>query len=413
MTVTVTAAQLRKIVGGSPPFATQTADAFNKYAAIWGISDTPLRAAHFFAQICHESKLRYAQEIWGPTAAQKRYEGRKDLGNVRRGDGKRFMGHGLLQITGRANHAAFTVWIKKAVTGAPDFEAEPERLGSFPWSFLGACWFWDTRGLNKLADRDDVLGITKKVNGGTNGLADRKLMLARAKAAFKADDMHIAGLLGRPLTLLDEPDLLPDDELIEANYPEDALKPYEIEALQLRLRELGYYTVGGANQDYGGGTRGAVIAFQTDHGIHPDGHYTDETREALADNNNTRPIAEARANTTPKDLLERGSRTVAATQEIKKTSILTYGTAAITTAGGAVVQYGSDAVGYLATAKEKFADLPWWWLGPLLLVIIVAYLHRQGAKAEAARVDDEQKFKNTADPSPKLVNRILGQESSP
>lgn len=214
---------------------------------------------------------------------------------------------------------------------------------------------------------------------------------------------------GARFGLFDTPTEPPAIEPAGDDAPENDLKPYEVEALQIRLRELGYFTVGGANKDYGGATRGAVIAFQTDHGLEANGHYTAETRAALADDDNRRPIAESRKNTTAKDLLDRGSRTVAATQEIKKTSLITYAGGAVTAGVGAVTKYAGDASSYLGQAKEMFADLPWFWLGPLLLVAIVAYLHWQGSKAEAARVDDERRFKNTADPSPRLVNQVLGQ----
>ncbi len=179
----ITGAQLRKIVGGTAPLAEMAAEAFNQYADAFGIN-TPLRVAHFWAQIGHESALRYNKEIWGPTAAQKRYEGRADLGNTQPGDGKRFMGHGMIQVTGRFNHRAFTVWARKRYPLCPDFEANPEKLAEFPWALLSAIWYWDSRNLNALADKDDVLAITKKVNGGTNGLEDRKRILANARKEF-------------------------------------------------------------------------------------------------------------------------------------------------------------------------------------------------------------------------------------
>jgi putative chitinase len=138
-----------------------------------GSINTPLRQAHFLAQVGHESgQLRYTEEIASGAA----YEGRKDLGNTQPGDGVRFKGRGLIQLTGRANYAAFAQACGQDVVADPDLVAEKPRL-----AVDAAVWFWGEHGLNALADKDDVLGITKCINGGTNGLADREALLARAK----------------------------------------------------------------------------------------------------------------------------------------------------------------------------------------------------------------------------------------
>lgn len=136
---------------------------------------SPLRRSHFLAQVGHESgELRYTEEIASGAA----YEGRKDLGNTEPGDGARFKGRGLIQLTGRANYLAFG---KTVGTNFTQGDA-PLRIGSEPaLAIRAAVWFWQMHGLNLLADKDDVLAITRKVNGGTNGLQDRKRLLTRAK----------------------------------------------------------------------------------------------------------------------------------------------------------------------------------------------------------------------------------------
>lgn len=137
--------------------------------------DTRNRIAAFVAQVAHESgRFRYTREIWGPTPAQRRYEGRRDLGNVHPGDGHRFMGRGPIQMTGRANYRAVTQGIRVLIPDAPDFEAQPELLELPRWGALAAGWFWDTHDLNDLADQQAITAITKRINGGTNGLAERK-----------------------------------------------------------------------------------------------------------------------------------------------------------------------------------------------------------------------------------------------
>ncbi len=136
----------------------------------------PLRIAHFVAQLGHESaSFRYAEELADGSA----YEGRRDLGNTQTGDGRRFKGRGLIQLTGRANYLAYSE------ASGIDYVARPQLLASDPFAAVDvACWFWDQRKLNKLADRDDVKTLTKRINGGFNGLDDRLDYLARAKAVL-------------------------------------------------------------------------------------------------------------------------------------------------------------------------------------------------------------------------------------
>lgn len=148
---------------------------------------TPLRAAHWCAQIGHESAgLRHPAELWGPTPAQRGYEGRADLGNTEPGDGFRFRGHGWLQITGRHNHAQVSLWAfaKRLVTSPTYFVDEPNELGSDRFAGLGAAWYWTIARpqLSALADADDVVAVTRAINGGTNGLDDRRRRLAICKA---------------------------------------------------------------------------------------------------------------------------------------------------------------------------------------------------------------------------------------
>jgi putative chitinase len=134
--------------------------------------NTPQRLAHFLAQVTHESGgFRWMQEIWGPTPAQVRYEGRLDLGNTQPGDGRRYMGRGPLQLTGRANYRNTGKRI-----GQP-LEDQPELASQIGVGSLIACDYWTQHGLNRLADQGGlsmVLAITRSVNGGSNGLIDRQ-----------------------------------------------------------------------------------------------------------------------------------------------------------------------------------------------------------------------------------------------
>lgn len=150
---------------------------FNKVLPIFNI-DTPLRVAHFVAQVAHESgSLNYVKEL----ASGQAYEGRKDLGNIFHGDGSKYKGRGLIQCTGRANYSKF----QQFLGGAPDIVSHPELLEQPHLAMLVSCWFWKTKGLNELADANDFLSITKRINGGTNGINERGKFLIIAKSVIK------------------------------------------------------------------------------------------------------------------------------------------------------------------------------------------------------------------------------------
>ena len=129
--------------------------------------DTPERIAAFLAQIAHESgSLRYVEEI----ASGKAYEGRSDLGNTIPGDGIRYKGRGLIQITGRYNY------YQVGLALSYDFISYPEHLQLPGAATFSAGWFWDSRKLNELADLntpESFRKITKRINGSYNGMADR------------------------------------------------------------------------------------------------------------------------------------------------------------------------------------------------------------------------------------------------
>lgn len=164
-------ALFRKL-GASADRATPLAIAANVHFQAYGVMENPLRLAHFMAQLCHESgSFRYMEEI----ASGAGYEGRADLGNTQPGDGRRYKGRGPIQITGRANYRRFGRLIGIDIESAPEIAANPS-IGLHL-----ALEYWRDRKLNDLADRDDVEAITRRINGGTNGMADRKAHLAKIK----------------------------------------------------------------------------------------------------------------------------------------------------------------------------------------------------------------------------------------
>lgn len=136
---------------------------------------TALQKAHFLAQVAHESDgFRTATEY----ASGRAYEGRKDLGNTQPGDGVRFKGRGLIQLTGRSNYHEYS----HAMYGDDRCVREPAMVAELPDAALAAGWYWQSRRLNVLADKDDIRAVTKRINGGYNGLADRQRYLDKAKA---------------------------------------------------------------------------------------------------------------------------------------------------------------------------------------------------------------------------------------
>jgi putative chitinase len=145
--------------------------------------EAPARIAAFLAQLAHESgQFRFMEEIWGPTPAQRRYEPvstlATNLGNSEVGDGKRFKGRGPIQITGRANYRRFGDLL------GTDLVADPARAALPELAFRIAGLFWSKKGLNELADRatpDAFREITRRINGGFNGLEDRQKFYAVAR----------------------------------------------------------------------------------------------------------------------------------------------------------------------------------------------------------------------------------------
>jgi predicted chitinase len=172
---TITAAQLKAIM----PLCKHPEYLDNINAAlVEGSINTCLRQAAFLAQLAHESgQLVYMEEL----ASGADYEGRKDLGNTQPGDGKRFKGRGPIQLTGRANYRAAGQAL------GLDLEANPEQVKTPYVGFRTSVWFWTTRKLNDLADQgtlESFRKITKAINGGTNGQADREKYWATAKNAL-------------------------------------------------------------------------------------------------------------------------------------------------------------------------------------------------------------------------------------
>ena len=212
MPVNVTLAQIQHL---APNARSSYRDAFQNGQAVLdqcGISDSPLRVAHFMAQVLHESSglsfqiesLNYSPErlpkVWpsrfkpvGPLdpllfahnqekLGNEVYGGR--MGNTGPNDGFTYRGRGLLQLTGRNSYVEATTNLRKQNAVAPDFVTTPDAVFSAQWCLVVAAAKWASVGCNALADQDDIRRVTRAINGGLIGLSDRTEWLRLTKAVW-------------------------------------------------------------------------------------------------------------------------------------------------------------------------------------------------------------------------------------
>jgi putative chitinase len=217
---------------------------------------TRLRVAHFLGQTCHESAgFRTTEEF----ASGEAYEGRADLGNTRAGDGRRYKGRGLIQLTGRANYRTCGRTLGVDLEGQPELAAEPV------FSLRIACEYWSRRKINGACDQDDLITVTRLINGGTNGLDDRRRYTSRAKTAI----VRIEGLV---LTGASAPDRA--RPVLRRGSRGDA-----VARLQTLLRHRGFMLA--IDGDFGAGTEVAVARFQHERSLTVDGIAGRDTWAAL------------------------------------------------------------------------------------------------------------------------------------
>lgn len=168
------AALMGKVAGR--PISTTISGPFATHLPIYSVDDNPNRLAAWIAQTCYESGgYHYTREIWGPTAAQRGYDKRADLGNICIGDGYKYRGGGWIEVTGRHWFDVIGNKLGIDLINHPELSNEPETatLMSLEW--------WRMNAMNVVADLGDTLAVTRKVNGGTNGLSERIAMTDLAK----------------------------------------------------------------------------------------------------------------------------------------------------------------------------------------------------------------------------------------
>lgn len=298
--------------------------------------NSPQRIAQFLAQIAHESAgFKTTTEY----ASGKAYEGRKDLGNVQRGDGVRFKGRGLIQITGRANYAA----MGKAL--GQDFIKNPTEAADFPWAALTAAVYWNKRLINRYADKNDVRAVTRAVNGGYNGLADRIRYLKLAQAALASQSI-------------------------------DESPAINVFAAQKKLSDLSY-PLGSIDGQVGPLTRSAIRDFQDAMGEPVTGTLDQRTYNILmSDSALKRPVSEDRENITASDLKASGSKIIEATDSIK--SNIAVAGSALAGASGVATQI-TDAAGQVQSIKDAVKtgqeSVPWivqnWQMITIAVLVVI------------------------------------------
>ena len=219
---------------------------------------TRLRIAHFLGQTCEESAgFRTTEEF----ASGAEYEGRiRGLGNTEPGDGPRFKGRGLLQLTGRSNYIDYGKALGVDLVDNPTLAAQPAL------SLKIACEYWKRNNINADCDRDDLLTITKKVNGGLNGLNDRRTFTMKAKAAVAR--LEGVQLSGSPAAGEEFRPVLARGSKGDA-----------VVQLQNLLHDLNFAVA--VDGDFGPGTEVAVTRFQSEHGLTADGLVGPQTWAAM------------------------------------------------------------------------------------------------------------------------------------
>lgn len=374
----ITSALLRKFAGAKAPQA--TIDAIAKTAPVvlkkYGIT-TPLRLAHFFAQLAHESgaftireeNLRYSAkriaQVWPtrPAAvklannpeglANSVYANRMGNGGPSSGDGYRYRGRGLAQHTGKDGYAAI-----ERITNLPLVD-NPELVNDPRYLLECAAAFWQWKKLAPLADRDDIVGVTKRWNGGQIGIADRRAWLAKAKKLFTApiDDIGQTEVVAKPAS--------------------DALTDAELKKLKARLRDLNYVMVGFIDDGWGPRNASALTAFCR---INVNVPYADPPTRAtydavMSDDAIPMPIAPERRDAAP----EKVEETAPEAKAVKTAGF--WGN--VKDAIGAALLAVGGVVGYFKDAAETIGPLGLTGIGLGLGVAVIAYFYWRNANAKA------------------------------
>lgn len=375
-------------------------DLFQKYGV-----NTPLRMAHFLAQVMHETggltvlresgsySAKRIVEVFGvgkhsarvtqaeasqlarkPSALFERVYGlgnpkkAKELGNTKAGDGWAYRGNGIMQTTGRYNHRTMG---QKAGLGAI-FEDDPGKVTAAEYALIPALVEWQKGGCNALADANDLLSISRVINLGNakskvapNGMADRRAWFNKLWPAIRDGGFSLSG---------EKPESAPSEA------PLPALTETEIKRLQKSLHDLGYnpYWIDGI---WGTRTRGALLAFKADTGLPLTDTVDAGLWEALARAPH-REVGEARSKVTARELSAQGDQVVKAAGGIRGLAVAIGAPAAVI----GVLDNVQDAAGYLSDLSGLLTNVPGWVMAGAVVAGAVG-LYVLGGRVERAKVD--------------------------
>lgn len=375
---------------------------------------TPLRMRQFFARVCVETgglrqlaeNLDYSAarltEVWPKRfpnlAAAKPYEHNpRKLGNkvyggrlgnsAKNDDGYNYRGSGLLQDTGKVNFQ-----ICEEETGLP-VVANPDMLRVFPSALEAATIYWTKHNLNKLADKNDTRGLCVAINGGTNGLADQKVWLAKAEKIWPDGAALPLMLVSKPAPAPAPEKPSPVEDPAPAVVVPDPPTKAVVQGVQQRLFDLNYNPgtkdpVKGWDGIPGRLTNGAILSFKNDHDL-PVNTDIDEAFLATLATAKPREMAPARANATESEVAAK----------VPEANVHWWNKVGAMVGGGSVAvggaaDYASQATGYLTTVRDFFTDIPSWvYIVGFLVLCAALYLASQRGvtkTAEAFRNGDRR-----------------------
>lgn len=332
---------------------------------------------------------KLAERVYGFDSPDPKQRLRKSLGNRKRGDAFNYRGGGWVQITGLDDYERATSTIGKEF--GVDFVANPDLVADPRFAALIACEEWTVQRASRAADRDDVEGVCRAINGGTNGLADQKRRLALVREVIP--ERVLAERLGQAAND-DDPAPVPRPK------PAQATSKGLIEAAQRALTSKGY-APGGVDGEIGTLTRGAVAAWQIDNDRESDGIITVELVEAI-ENGPDRPLAPARANATAADVAKTNSPAAAVVKDASAAEVASYTTAVLAGAKGvaeAVAPAAEPTKSVIEKAADKAAEVKtlttttveivqaigaYWWLPIVGLALFVAWKNRGAIRAAVA-----------------------------
>lgn len=341
--------RISKACGGTPKRAVVQGIVDNQHFLFQGGIDTVDELAEWCGQALVETDYFKTLREY---ASGQAYEGRADLGNVKKGDGKRYPGRGVFQLTGRANYRDFGKMI------GIDLEAEPERAEEPAISMQTSVLYWNKKGLSPYAAKRDTKSISRAINrGNPRATKPANHEADRIKAANMARDI-LSKTMGRPVGLMSQSEPEPveiEDEPVGKLYTDE----HRVSLVQTWLRNLGYPEVGAPNGELGPFTKGAIRDYRAEHDLPPGDFIDDELMLTLATDTEPRKLPDSRTEATAAEVRERVPEAQGNWLGKVWTRITAAGSFVVAAASAAWDKLG-DAREYLEPIRDFVGDVPTW-----------------------------------------------------